>query len=347
MELSSPITRRKGLDTLLLEIAPGRPRKGRLLPLAWLAAAALLLLLLARNGSGFLHALEHALRGGWQLVVLGALLEASSLAGYVTLQHRVIGGADRRIRPKDSYDIALAGTAATRMLPTAGLGGAGVTIWALKARGMRTGEITERLLAFLLIVYAVYMAGLLVFGAAVGLGAVHVVHGRVLGLLAVVLALAITATVVALLAAPQRIASLAARLVPRAEAQLPSLRRGLVRAGRELHRPHPALLGAVAWWGFDIGVLVAMLHAFGATLPIPVVVLAYFLGTMFNLLPLPGSLSGGLAGTLVIFGAPAAPALAAVLAYRTIAVWLPAASGIPSLLALRSTTARWRGEGAG
>ena len=88
-----------------------------------------------------------------------------------------------------------------------------------------------------------------------------------------------------------------------------------------------------------------MLHAFGAPLPIPVVVLAYFLGTMFNLLPLPGSLSGGLAGTLVVFGAPAAPALAAVMAYRTIAVWLPAGSGVVSLLALRATVARWRTEG--
>ncbi len=133
--------------------------------------------------------------------------------------------------------------------------------------------------------------------------------------------------------------------MPRAERQLPALRSGLLRAGGELRHPRPALLGAVAWWAFDIGVLVAMLHAFGAALPIPVVVLAYFLGTMFNLLPLPGSLSGGLAGTLVVFGAPAAPALAAVLAYRTIAVWLPAASGVASLFALRATAARWRAEG--
>ena len=72
--------------------------------------------------------------------------------------------------------------------------------------------------------------------------------------------------------------------------------------------------------------------------------LAYFLGSLLNVVPLPGSLSGGLAGTLAMFGAPAAPALAAVLAYRTIAVWLPAASGVASLVALRSTAARWRAE---
>jgi uncharacterized membrane protein YbhN (UPF0104 family) len=360
MELTQRLHRPAGLDAFVREIAPvsgGAPRTGRarLLPLAWLVAGGLLIVLLARNGGGFVHALERALHGGWKLVVLGALLEAASLAGYVVLQHRVIGRADGRIRAKDSYDIALAGTAATRLLPTAGLGGAAVTVWALKARGLRAGEIAERLLAFLLIIYAVYMAALLVFGAAVGLGVVHVAHASELGLLAAGLALAVTAAVITLLAAPSPIKKTLQkvarnpRLAPYAQAadeQLPTLRRALRRVFGELRHPHPALLGAAAWWAFDIGVLAAMLHAFGAPLPLPVVVLAYFLGTLFNLLPLPGSLSGGLAGTLAVFGAPAAPALAAVMAYRTIAVWLPAASGVGSLMALRTTAARWRGEAA-
>jgi uncharacterized membrane protein YbhN (UPF0104 family) len=358
MELVSDIHRRRGLRALVREIAPagegGGARRRRLLPVAWLVATALLGLLLVRDGGGFMHALERAIHGGWQLVALGALLEACSLAGYVALQHRVVGRADRRIRAKDSYDIALAGTAATRLLPTAGLGGAAVTVWALKARGLRSAEIAERLLAFLLLIYAVYMAALFVFGAAVGLGVVHVAGGRALGALGAGLAVILAASVVILLANPSPIKKLLHRLehtalaphAERAAGQLPALRAGLRRAGGELRRPHPALLGALAWWAFDIGVLAAMLRAFGAPLALPVVVLAYFLGTMFNLLPLPGSLSGGLAGTLAVFGAPAAPALAAVLAYRTIAVWLPAASGLASVAALRTTTERWRAERA-
>ena len=360
MELTSQITRGAGLRSLVREIAPagaeaGGARGRRVLPLAWLAAAALLALLLARNGDGFVHALERALHGGWQLVALGALLEAISLAGYVALQHRVIGRADERIRAKDSYDIVLAGTAATRMLPTAGLGGAAVTVWALKARGLRSTEITERLLAFLLLLYAVYMGALLASGAAIGFGLVHVASGSALGLLGAGLALVLTAAAVTLLAFPTSVGRILARIMRHpslaphaghAAEQLPALRAALCRAGAELRRPHPALLGAVVVWAFDIGVLVAMLHAFGAAQALPVVVLAYFLGTMFNVLPLPGSLSGGLAGTLAVFGAPAAPALAAVLAYRTIAVWLPAASGVASLAALRSTASRWRAERA-
>lgn len=360
MELTSHIPRGAGFQALVREIAPagaeaGGARRHRLLPLAWLAAAALAALLLARNGGDFVQALERALHGGWRLVALGALLEAASLAGYVALQHRVIGRADERIRAKDSYDIALAGTAATRMLPTAGLGGAAVTVWALRARGLRAAEITERLLAFLLLLYAVYMAALLASGAAVGFGLVHVASGSALGLIGAAIALVLTAAVVTLLANPSSFEKVLDRLMAhpslaphaeRAAGQLPALRAALRRAGGELRRPHPALLGALAVWAFDIGVLVAMLHAFGASQPFPVVVLAYFLGTMFNVLPLPGSLSGGLAGTLAVFGAPAAPALAAVLAYRTIAVWLPAASGVASLVALRATASRWRAEPA-
>jgi uncharacterized membrane protein YbhN (UPF0104 family) len=361
MELSSPIAHRAGLLATVREIAPASasaPGAGhrRLLPLAWLAAAGLLALLLARDAGSFLHSFETALRGGWQPLALAALLEAASLAGYVVLLHRVVAGADRRMRPKDSYDITLAGTAATRLLPTAGLGGAAVTVWALRARGLRSHDITERLLAFLLILYGVYMAALLGFGTAVAVGAVPVAGGRALGVLAAVLALVLTAGVVALLAAPSFTAALVRRLaggserlapsVERAMTHVPALRAALSRVGQELRRPHPALLGAVAWWAFDIGVLVTTLHVFGAALPVPVVVLAYFLGTLFNLLPLPGSLSGGLAGTLVVFGAPAAGALAAVLAYRTLAVWLPAASGVSSLFSLRRSVDRWQIEGA-
>src|SRR5205807_2547009 len=170
--------------------------------------------------------------------------------------------------------ITLAGTAATRLLPTAGLGGAAVTVWALRARGVRAQEVAERLLAFLLLLYSEYMGALIVCGTAVATGLVHVDDGRRLGLVG------------------------------------------------------------------------ALLHAFGAGLPLPVLVLAYFLGTMFNVLPLPGSLSGGLVAMLIAFGTPAAAALAAVLAYRAVAVWLPAASGLASLGRLRSSIPLWRERAA-
>lgn len=137
-----------------------------------------------------------------------------------------------------------------------------------------------------------------------------------------------------------RLSSVAAR----AHAHLPTLRSALGRSTHEVRHPHPALFGALAWWGFDIAVLFAMLHAFGAPPNLVVLVLAYFLGTMCNVLPLPGSLSGGLAGALVALGTPVASAVAAVLAYRTMAVWVPAGSGLFSVARLRASVVRWRRE---
>ena len=78
------------------------------------------------------------------------------------------------------------------------------------------------------------------------------------------------------------------------------------------------LAGAIAYWLFDAAVLWAMLHAFGAAPRLPVVVIAYFVGQAANTLPIPGSVSGGIAGVLIAFGLPAVIALPAVLAYRTV-----------------------------
>ena len=54
----------------------------------------------------------------------------------------------------------------------------------------------------------------------------------------------------------------------------------------------PRLLGAIAWWGFDIAVLWACFHAFGASPPKGVIVMAYFVGMIGNTLPLPGGIGG-------------------------------------------------------
>jgi uncharacterized membrane protein YbhN (UPF0104 family) len=248
--------------------------------------------------------------------------------------------------------MTLAGAAATRLLPTAGLGGVAVTVWALRARAVRAKELTERLIAFLLVLYGVYMSALLASGVAVAIGWFHVSDGRGLGLVGAGVAGGILVVVGIAFMAPARVASVLGRLgegsgrvgsISRhAAAGLPVLGAAAERAWRELRRPHPALLGAGAWWAFDIGVLATMLHAFDVRLSLAALVLAYFLGTLFNMLPVPGSLSGGLVASLVALGAPAGAAIAAVLSYRALAVWLPAGPGVVSLVRLRSSVAARR-----
>jgi uncharacterized membrane protein YbhN (UPF0104 family) len=334
---------------MLAELSPpGQTRVTRRGVLAGLVAGIALALFARSHAGDFTHALERALHASWHLVAVAVALEAASIAGYIALLHRVVSRASARLRLRDSYDLTLGGAAATRLLPTAGLGGAAVTVWALRARGVRSGEIAERLLAFLLLLYGVYLAALLSAGAAVASGLVSVRSGAGLGIAAIGLVVAVAVGFALLTVAPRygtALLTAAARRLPRAEPflgkvsrQLPVLSAAAARARGELRRPRPELLGAVAWWACDVGVLATMLDAFGASLPLPALVLAYFLGTLCNLLPLPGSLSSGLVGALLALGAPVTGAVAAVLAYRTLAVWLPAAPGVASLVRLHRGT---------
>ena len=117
---------------------------------------------------------------------------------------------------------------------------------------------------------------------------------------------------------------------------VPALAASGVRTAIELIRSRDAgLLGAVAWWGFDICVLWAMFHAFGSPPPFTVIWMAYFIGMLGNLLPLPGGLGGvegGMIGAFAAFGVNFNLAVLAVLAYRAISFWLPTLPGRDRLL---------------
>ena len=125
---------------------------------------------------------------------------------------------------------------------------------------------------------------------------------------------------------------------------------GVRIAGDLVRHRRLGLLGAVAYWAFDIAVLGVCFDAFGTVVPVAVLVMGYFLGTLGSLLPLPGGVGGvegGMIAAFVAFGVPASSALVAVLAYRAISFWLPTLPGIAGYLALRSTVRGWRPADAG
>ena len=75
-----------------------------------------------------------------------------------------------------------------------------------------------------------------------------------------------------------------------------------------------------------------------------VLIQAYFVGLLGNLLPLPGGIGGvdgGMIGALVAFGVSGSLALIAVLAYRVFAFWLPTIPGAIAYFQLRRTVNRW------
>jgi uncharacterized membrane protein YbhN (UPF0104 family) len=90
------------------------------------------------------------------------------------------------------------------------------------------------------------------------------------------------------------------------------------------------LVGALAYYAFDNAVLWAAFHAYGHSPNIGVVVMGYLVGSLAGALPIPaglGVLEGGLIGALVLYGAPAAPAAAAVVLYRGISLLVSVALG--------------------
>lgn len=80
----------------------------------------------------------------WWLGV-AALFEVGSYAGYVALFRGVFAGPASRLGWRDSYDVTMAGVAATRLLATAGLGGIALTGWALSRSGMGRRDLVSGL----------------------------------------------------------------------------------------------------------------------------------------------------------------------------------------------------------
>ena len=113
---------------------------------------------------------------------------------------------------------------------------------------------------------------------------------------------------------------------------------GIEGAWQALLKPNARLLFAAGFLLFDIGALWAAAMATGHPIGLPALMLAYFIGYLTTLLPVPagiGVLDAGLAGTLILYGMKPGPAAAAVLAYHAISVWLPAVGGLIAWVPVR------------
>lgn len=298
-------------------------------------------------------------RGDKWWIAIAVVLEVCSFAGYVVLFRAVFMRERGRIGWRESYLITMAGLAATRLFAAAGAGGVALTAWALRRSGMPSRVVASRMVAFMALLYVIYASVVLLDGFGLGAG---IFPGG--GSVAITILPAVVAAV--LLAAGGAVALLqgdierrlgswssgsgrSARWIARL-ASAPALVAQGIRSAIELLRTRkPGLLGAPAWWGFDVAVLWACFHAFGAAPPFTVILMAYFVGMLGNLLPLPGGLGGvegGMIGAFAVFGVEFNLAVLAVLTYRGIAFWLPTVPGALAYLQLRRTVARWRQEGA-
>jgi uncharacterized membrane protein YbhN (UPF0104 family) len=274
-------------------------------------------------------------------LVLCGVLEAVSFGGYIVLFRAVFVRGESRINWRESYEITMAGLAASRLFAAAGSGGVALTAWALRRSGMHPRVVACRMIAFLALLYAVYMGSLVIDGVGLYLGAFPGGGGFAITMVPAIFGAALIAVFLALSLLPQDI-----------ERRLEAWAAGAVASGVRtaislVRARNLGTLGALIWWGFDISVLWSAFHAFGTPPSFPVIVMAYFVGMLANVLPLPGGIGGvdgGMIGALIAFGVDGGLAVLAVLTYRAFSFWLPTAPGAVAYLQLRRTVHRWQEE---
>jgi uncharacterized membrane protein YbhN (UPF0104 family) len=285
----------------------------------------------------------------------------ASFVAYIALFKAVVGGDALRLTWVETYEINMAGVAATLLFSAAGAGGIILTYWALRKAGMARRDVGRRMVAFITLHYAFYPIALIIFGILLRTGVMSGAEDVELTVIpAAIAGLMLCLGVLVALIPPD----LGGRLEPYAHTEKT---RALV--GRIAKVPatlgegfrfaiglfaHPsrgglAVLGAAGFWATSIGVLWASFHAFGVHVPLAVVVQGFFLGMVANLFPLApagvGAVDAGLIGAFVLFGLPAHTVFPAILVYRLIAFWMPIPPGIVAFFQLRHTVQRWEVEG--
>jgi uncharacterized protein (TIRG00374 family) len=301
----------------------------------------------------------------WYWIVIAIGFNVVAFGAYIALFRGILGGTrddlvHRRLDLKSSYQITMAGLAATRIFSAAGAGGIVLTYWALRKAGMPRRRSACRMVAFMVLTYGVYTIALVLFGI---LLRTHVLPGDAPfgGTVVPAIVSAIVIGVFLLIALiPDDVERRMQRFAGgyRRTRYLTRLAKGpaTVATGvrtaifyvRHPQRGALAVGGAVGFWGANIAVLWASFEAFGGDVPFAVLVQGFFVGMAANLIPSPfggvGSVDAGMIGAFLLFGIDESTVFPAVLAYRVIAFWLPIPPGIVAFFQLRTTVSGWDRE---
>jgi uncharacterized membrane protein YbhN (UPF0104 family) len=303
---------------------------------AIIALSILILVVLLAPGLGEVRSLLDSAAPGW--IAVAVALEGLSFASYILMFAPVFC---RGLGWRRSWQIGGSELAMGSIVPASGLGGLALGAWVLHEGGMEPKRIARRSVAFFIIKSSVNFVAVAVIGLLMFAGLFGRDQPWTLTLLPAAMAIL---TIAAVLTIPRfgpgrepppgtsragRIAHAARRAITTGtETSVEIVRGGNVRV----------IAGAIGYWAFDNAVLWATFRAFGFTPDPAVLLMGYLIGQMGGLLPLPGGIGGidgGLIGTLIVYGAPAAATAAAVLAYRVILFWLPLIAGGVAFIQLR------------
>jgi uncharacterized membrane protein YbhN (UPF0104 family) len=259
-------------------------------------------------------------------IALAVLLELASDVSFVVLFRRFFD----RLPGRDARALAWTEQATGALLPGGGAGGLAIGGWLIHLAGAPTDWIVRRSGGLFFLTSAVNAATVIAAGLALILGASGP-HDFALAVLPTLLVGAVTLAVVALPAV--------IRSRPRTPNWIRAISAGVLDAEETtFRRPNWRLLGALGYLWFDIAVLWLVLRGLGEAPNVPALVLAYTIGYIANMLPIPGGigvLDAGLTGALVLYGISPAHAAAAVLVYHAIALWVPGLGGVIGYLRVR------------
>jgi uncharacterized protein (TIRG00374 family) len=329
-------SRRRVRDALPL---PGPTGRRALIWFGATAVAILVVYLLVPRLAGLEDTWQRIRDGSPAWLGAAIALECLSYLGYAWNMAAVSAADGVVLGVRRSAVITLAATAATRLVAAGGAGGIAVTSWALSRAGHGPRGAAKQVSAHLVATYAVFLGAVILVGTGL---AVAGAEPLLTAVPAVIAALLVAAYAVAIQApdALQRRLGGGGRWRQRLLAAPQALADGTTFTIELARHREPGLLGTVMWWVFDCAALWACFWAFGEHPNVAELTMAYLLGMLGNLLPLPGGVGGvegGMVGACAAFDIDAGVALVAVLAYRAISVWLPALPGVLALAGLRRT----------
>jgi uncharacterized membrane protein YbhN (UPF0104 family) len=252
----------------------------------------------------------------WGWLVPALSLQAASLATYAALQRRLLAAGNGSISTADMAKIVLAANALAGSLPG---GAAWSATWSWKQ--LRERGVNRRLATWVVLVAgalsSVALFLLVVVGSELAGDGGPVASLRWLGRILTALAVAGCVVVVARvrLSRPSATPNALQRLIERLAVVRPSPTTWTA-----------AFTLAAANWLLDAACLIACIAALGAPVPWKGILVAYGLTQIAGAFPITpaglGVIDAGLAALLVAYGMQAPAAIAAVVVYRALTLWV-------------------------
>jgi uncharacterized membrane protein YbhN (UPF0104 family) len=300
--------------------------RARLLTTLALVAVIVSLVVALPALNGVARAIAHV---GPPWLALAGALELASCASFVVVFRYFFAA----VPAPAARELAWTEMGSGALLPGGGVGSLAVGGWLLHLAGTPTREIVRNSSSLFFFTSAVNVLALVAGGSLLASGLSNGNDELALAAAPIVLGLGA-------IAAAMAVARLRRQRPHALEAShwIGALANGIDDALRAVRHPSWRLLGAIGYLGFDIAVLWTTLSAVGYSPPIAVLLLGYIIGYLANLIPVPGGvgvLEGGLAGTLILYGAPVTQAAAGVLIYHAIAFWIPSLGGVVAYRLLR------------